>query len=263
MAELLSLQGADVISAPSLKEVPLESNREAFEFADRLFDGRIDVLIFLTGVGARTLLETLSTRRPKEEILSAFSKIPIVPRGPKPVRVLAEWKIAPALLVPEPNTWKELVASLDAASQSIPLSRRTVALQEYGEPNEPLVEALRERGAEVLRVPVYRWTLPDDTRPLEEAVKSVCAGKADALVFTTSVQVTHVLAIADKLKLATEFRRALGSVVIASVGPDCTRTLIESGLRADIEPESPKMGPLAVALADRAAGMLKKLRARA
>ena len=52
---------------------------------------------------------------------------------------------------------------------------------------------------------------------------------------------------------------ALLTYGVASVGPDCSKTLRENGVRVDVEPESPKMGPLVVALAEKAPGLLAKL----
>ena len=42
--------------SPSMREVPLEHNQPAIDFANRLITGQIDVVIFLTGVGTRHLL---------------------------------------------------------------------------------------------------------------------------------------------------------------------------------------------------------------
>src|SRR3990167_7772440 len=53
MADLVRVQGGNPISAPAMKEVPIENNPEAFKFGELLFQGKIDVLILLTGVGDR------------------------------------------------------------------------------------------------------------------------------------------------------------------------------------------------------------------
>jgi hypothetical protein len=43
--------------SPSLREVPLEDQRSAIDFAHRLLIGKIGIVIFQTGVGFRQLLE--------------------------------------------------------------------------------------------------------------------------------------------------------------------------------------------------------------
>ncbi len=259
VADLVSVQGGRTLQAPSMKEVPLSENRPALAFGERLLKGDIHALVLLTGVGTKALLSVLETVHPRADVLAAFARIPLVARGPKPVRVLAEWGLQSAVMVPEPNTWKEIVATLDAAKETLPLQGRTVAVQEYGVENPELAAALEERGASVVRVPVYRWALPDDTRPLEEAVRAIAEGRVHAAVFTTSVQIVHALEIARRLGLEEAFRAGLARTVVGSVGPDCSKTLRETGVRVDVEPESPKMGPLVLALAENGPRILAAL----
>ena len=42
--------------------------------------------------------------------------------------------------------------------------------------NPELLEALRQRGAEVFPVPIYRWALPEDTGPLKKVLGEIIAG---------------------------------------------------------------------------------------
>jgi uroporphyrinogen-III synthase len=44
---------------------------------------------------------------------------------------------------------------------------------------------------------------------------------------------------------------ARGPVVVASVGPVCTKRMLEAGFRVDVEPDHPHMGNLILALAER------------
>lgn len=258
LADLVRVQGGNPISAPAMKEVPIENNPEAFKFGDLLFEGKIDILILLTGVGARALVSALETRRPKADILAAFKRTVIVPRGPKPIRALNEWGVPFAVTVPEPNTWKEILKSLDDNAEQIPLKGKTVAVQEYGVSNPDLLEGLKKRGAEVLRVPVYRWALPDDLEPLESSIRQIVEGKIHVAVFTTAVQSDHLFKVADRMNLSSALKKAFEKIVIASIGPDCTQTLVSHGLKVDIQPENSKMGPLIVAVADRARNLLSK-----
>ena len=135
-----------VISAPSMQEIPLEKNPEAFQFADKLFAGHIDMLICMTGVGTKILVEILSTRTPKEKIIAALSKTNIVARGPKPVKALKDLGIPITITIPEPNTWFEILEELDLNRKSISLEGKTVAIQEYGVANEDLIKGLKKRG---------------------------------------------------------------------------------------------------------------------
>jgi uroporphyrinogen-III synthase len=181
----------------------------------------------------------------------------IIVRGPKPAAVLREWKVRIDHQVPEPNTWRDLVAMLDAR---LPVASKRVAVQEYGEPNPELYQALLERQAEVIRVPVYRWALPQETGPLLAAIRATIAGQFDALIFTSAQQVRNLLTLAETNGLRDEWRASARKCVIASIGPTASETLHEQGLPADLEPEHPKMGHLVQAVATNALAIARKKR---
>jgi uroporphyrinogen decarboxylase len=243
-ARLVRNHGGVAISAPTMKEVPLESNEQAFAFADALLAGQVDVVLFLTGVGTRTLFAAWQTRFDPAGLVAALSKTTVVARGPKPVRALRDLGVPITITVPEPNTWRELLLTLDEAAEAVELSGARVAIQEYGVSNDELVRELEQRGAKITRVPVYRWELPDDLTPLEDAIGQVIARTVDVLLFTSSNQVYNLLAVAEKLGVEAEFRRAVAEVVVGSIGPVCTETLREHGFLVDFEPSHPKLGTL-------------------
>jgi uroporphyrinogen-III synthase len=257
MRALVERQGGIVTIAPSMREVPLGENPEAFAFAERLFAGEIDIVILLTGVGTRALAEVLESKYSREQFLTAVQKCTIIVRGPKPAAVLREWKVRIDHQVPEPNTWRDLLALLDA---KVPVAGKRVAVQEYGEPNPELYEALEQRKAEVVRVPVYRWALPEDTGPLTTAVQRTIAGEFDVLMFTSAQQLRNVLQVAESAGVRDQWLSAARRCVIASIGPTASETLSEAGLPPDIEPEHPKMGHLVQAVAREAREVLRRKR---
>ncbi len=230
-----------------MREVPLEANAEAFAFAERLFRGEFDMMILLTGVGTRLLNQAIETRFPSGAFAGALRKLTVVARGSKPMAVLREWGVPVTVAVPEPNTWKEILASIDGRSE------RNVAVQEYGRSSPELIDGLRALGAEVTSVPVYQWDLPLDLGPLREAVRRLVNGESDVILFTTSIQVVHLFKVAGDDHAV---RGALKKMVIASVGPTTTETLADFGLTADLEPSHPKMGFLVNETAARAAELL-------
>ncbi len=243
-ARLVHNAGGVAIPAPTMKEVPLESNDAAFALADALLAGEVDVVLFLTGVGTRTLFSAWQTRYELPRLVEALSRTTVVARGPKPVQALRDLGVAITITVPEPNTWRELLLTLDEAAESVELSRARVAIQEYGVSNDDLVRELERRGAVVRRVPVYRWELPDDVRPLEDAIRQVLARTADVLLFTSSNQAYSLLTVLRRMGVEDAFRHALREVVVGSVGPVCSETLGEHGFQVDFEPSHPKLGTL-------------------
>jgi uroporphyrinogen-III synthase len=254
MGELIRRQGGDPFVAPSMREAPIENNPEAFEFAERLFRGGFDLMIFLTGVGTRALDKVLASRYPPGKFAEALRKITVAARGPKPLAALREMQVPVTVTAPEPNTWRELLAALEGRAE------RKIAVQEYGKPNVELLDALRVKGAEVTAVRVYQWDLPEDVAPLREAVHRIAEGRADVAMFTTSIQIPHLFRIATEERLAEPMQQALRRMVIASIGPTTTETLEEFGLAPDITPSHPKMGFLVKETAEQAAAILQRKR---
>lgn len=263
LAKLISRYGGEAVVAPAMREVPLDSNREALSFAESLLAGGFDMVIFLTGVGTRAVLGAVETKYRRADFIAALQRVKVVPRGPKPTAVLRELSVIPALTVPEPNTWRELLQVLDEAANSSPefrLRGARVALQEYGVSNPELISGLTERGALVTRVPVYQWALPENTSPLECAIQEIAAGSIDVVFFTTSVQVTHLFQIAAKMRLEEPMRQGLRRAIVASIGPTTSEELVRKRIQPDLEPSHPKMGFLVKETAEKAAALLAKKR---
>jgi len=263
MAKLIAAYGGTPIVAPSMREVPLESNTEAISFARTLGSNGFDMVIFLTGVGTRALARVVETVYPIAQFAEALRRIVVVARGPKPVAALKELGVAVTLAVPEPNTWRDLLRALDEKAGSLPLAGRRVAVQEYGASNPELLAGLAQRGARVTRVPVYQWALPEDTGPLRAAVRTIASGEADVVVFTTSVQIVHLLQIAREMGLEEEVRRGLARIVVGSIGPVTSEELRERGISPDFEPVHPKMGFLLNEAGQRGRQLLEEKRRKA
>src|SRR5262245_22526489 len=254
LARLIEKFGGRAFVSPSMREVPIEQNREAIDFAHRLITGEIDVMIFLTGVGFRHLLATVEKHVERQRYLNALADITTICRGPKPVAAMAEAGLKPTHRVPEPNTWREVLATIDG---NVPIANHAVGLQEYGITNRSLIAGLEARGAKVVNVRVYQWDLPEDTRPLEENIRAIVGGDRDVLVFTSAHQVANLLRMAQQLGVEQPLRDALRQMAIASVGPTTSEMLREHELPVDIEPEHPKMGPLVATAAEKAGEILE------
>lgn len=260
MAKLIENNGGKATVAPSMREIPLASNTEAIAFARTLAEGGFDIVIFLTGVGTRALTRVVETVYPVEQFVGTLRKITIVARGPKPVAALKELGVPVTVAVPEPNTWRDLLRTLDEKADSVPLKGRNVAVQEYGTSNPELLAGLSERGARVTRVPVYEWGLPEDVEPLRAAVTAIARDEFDVILFTTGMQVNHLFQVAADVNQEDSMRRGLSKLLIASIGPVTSERLREFGLQSDIEPTHPKMGYLVSETAQRSAEILQQKR---
>jgi uroporphyrinogen-III synthase len=258
MEALIRREGGDPFVAPSVQERALEDHRETLKFVDRLDAGEFDLVVCMTGAGLSFLRElaiadsditTLS--RLAEGLRSTF----IVSRGPKPVPILRELGARAQVVVPEPNTWKEVVAAVAGRPE------RRIAVQEYGRPNPEMTAALEALGATVTPFAIYRWDLPSDIGPLREAARRLADRNIDVVLFTSSIQLDHLFEVARQMGIEPEVTSALKhDVAIASVGPIMTEALEEAGLPIDIVPQHPKMAALVKAAAELAGPAIEKKR---
>ncbi|HEV2171632.1 MAG TPA: uroporphyrinogen-III synthase, partial [Candidatus Binatus sp.] len=260
VAAMIERRGGVAIVAPAMREVPLEDNHAALDFAERLLCGEFDAVIFMTGVGTRALFAAMETRHQRSALLSALAAVTTVARGPKPIRAMRDLGIEPAIVVPEPNTWREVLSALAA---QVELRSKRVAIQEYGVSNHDLTAGLEARGAQVTIVPVYRWTLPADRAPLRAALNTIVTGAADVAIFTSSNQVTNVMQLAEAEGLGDGVRRGFARMAVGSIGPVCSEQLRAYGLSVDFEPQHSKLGHLVKEAAEQAAPILVARRAAA
>ena len=254
IAQLITNNGGQPTVAPSTREVP-DSNPEELKFAASLLQDEFAVVIFMTGVGTRALVQAVEPVCSRVQFVAALSRTKVVARGPKPIAVLRELGVPVTLAVPEPNTWREILQVLNQNKETVPLEGKKVAVQEHGGPSQELYEGLRERGAQVVAVHVYQWSLPEDTAPLREAASALSRKEFDVVMFTSSVQLVHLLQIAEEMKLRDDVLRGLNAAVIASIGPVTSETLREHGVEVDLEPTHPKMGFLVKEAAEQTVGL--------
>ena len=247
MFALIARYGGAAFVAPSVVERPIDSNEELFVHTDRLMAGDFDLVVLMTATGLAYWRDASIARYPAEQFTAALGRTTLVSRGPKPVVVLHQMGLKPAIIVPEPNTWQEMVPLIAQRDE------RRIAVQEYGRGNPEFVAALESLGGVVTPVCIYRWELPTDTGPLREAARRIAQRECDVVIFTTSIQLTHLLQVAAADGIEREVLRALAdNIVVASVGPIMDAALITHGLNPDIIPAHPKMGILVRAAAENA-----------
>jgi uroporphyrinogen-III synthase len=254
MENLIVREGGIPFVAPSVKERALDDDETAFRFVERLEVDEFDMVICMTAVGLALLRDTAARRMPLERLSEALRRVTIVSRGPKPVGVLKSLEVPIHIMIPEPNTWKEIVDAVAGRRE------RRIAVQEYGRPGREMNEALEALGATVTPIALYKWELPDDLAPLREAVQRLASRQCDVVLFTSSIQLDHLLEIAGTLGLETEVRAALSEEVVASIGPVMTAALTAKGLVPDIVPRHPKMWALVKAASEESAPVLARKR---
>src|SRR6266849_1362639 len=149
MEQLIRRHGGDPFVAPSVREIPFEQHDEVFRWAERLFAGEFDMAVLMTGVGLAYLRDIVVQGYSQEMFVDALRRLTVVSRGPKPLAVLNELGLTGRIMIPEPNTWKEIVPVIAARPE------RRITIQEYGRPNPEFCAALEALGAEVTPIAIY------------------------------------------------------------------------------------------------------------
>ncbi|MGB7346338.1 MAG: uroporphyrinogen-III synthase, partial [Pirellulaceae bacterium] len=216
MDRMITRHGGVAHVSPSMREVPIDPNREAIDFAHRVMTGEVHVVVLMTGVGFRYLLRAIERHVDRQRFLDSLSDIVTICRGPKPATAMREVGLKPTHRAPEPNTWREVLATID---QHVPIANQTIGLQEYGVSNASLVAGLEARGATVQPVRVYGWEFPADVAPLQDNIRAIAAGQRDLVLFTSAHQVVNMLRMAEQMQMVDQLRLGLQGTVIASIGP--------------------------------------------
>ena len=243
-AELIEKHGGRPLHAPALAEVQdLDRDAIARLVAD-LEANPPAVAIFQTGVGTRALFDATDALGLTARLLALLAKATVAVRGPKPTGVLRGRGVRMDLSAKDPFTTVEVLEMLEQT----PVSGRRVVVQRYGVTNAELEGALKARGASVIEIPTYRWSLPQDTRPLVELMDALDQHRVDAVAVTNAAQVYNLFGLADKLGRTDALRAGLNGALVASVGPVTSDALKKFGVTVGLEASPPKLGPLMTAL---------------
>lgn len=249
MSRLIEKFGGTPFVSPSMREIPADRNQAAIDFANNVMIGGVDVVVILTGVGFRYLVNSIERYIDKQRFLNCLQDIVTIARGPKPTAVLREFGLQPTVRVPEPNTWREILQVVD---QGLSVANLDTVILEYGKPNPSLTAGLEARGAIVESLSIYRWALPEDTAPLQANIERLIRGELDVVMLTSAQQLINVLDYAGQLGLEEQVRAALLQVPILSIGPTTSEALRENGFEVAFEPSNAKMGNLVAEFAEKA-----------
>lgn len=233
--------------APAVREVSVDGAEAVGNLIDRLEEGRLELVVFLTGAGVDSLVAAAERLGRLAALEAGLRGVTTVCRGHKPRAALRRRGLPASVLVAEPYTTADVIETLAALRPD----GRGVAVVHYGERNAEIADALLDRQCTVLDVCVYMWALPEDVRPLEEVIDEIIDGEVDAVAFTSQVQVRHLLEVAAGRKRTLKLMHALSTrVVVAAVGPTCAQALRAVGVQPGVVPTNPKMGAMVVALAE-------------
>ncbi len=244
LGELVARRGGTALLAPALDEVPDIEPQAVVSLLGRWRADPYRMVIFQTGVGTRALFQAADSLHLTDGMLQLLAQATVVVRGPKPVGELNARQVRIDIRAASPFTTETVLEAI----AGVALEGAAVLVQRYGAPNQALREVLVTRGARVEEIATYRWALPKDVRPLERLLDELTAARVDAVVFTSAVQVKHLFAVAERKGRAAALPALMRRLIVASIGPVCSRALVEHGVTPTFEADPPKLGPLIAGL---------------
>jgi uroporphyrinogen III methyltransferase/synthase len=208
LADRLRALGAEVVEAPAIRIVALDG--PALSLAG------YDLICLTSPNGVRLLFDRLFGAGLDARALAGVRVAAI---GPGTAAALRSYGVVADVVPPERFVAEGLVEAL----ADVPVTRALVARAAVA--RDVLVDALRERGAEVDVVALYETA----AEPLSETqVAAVVA--ADYVTFTSSSTVRFLVAALGGAGLALSGR-------LVSIGPVTTATLRDHGLEPHVEAE--------------------------
>ncbi|MFF6951717.1 uroporphyrinogen-III synthase [Streptomyces iakyrus] len=236
---LLQRRGAAVLHAPALRIVPLADDSELLAATKEIIEQVPDIVVATTAIGFRGWVEAADGWGLGEELLARLGGVRIMARGPK-----VKGAVRAAGLTEEWSPSSESMAEVLDRLLEEGVDGLRIAIQLHGEPLPGFVEALREGGAEVVGVPVYRWMPPEDITPVDRLLDATVCRALDAVTFTSAPAAASLLSRAEERGLLDEVLAALGhDVLSACVGPVTALPLQSRGIDT-IQPERFRLGPL-------------------
>lgn len=245
LTRLLERRGAQVVATPAIHIVALPDDGELLAATRDCLSAPLDIVVATTGIGFRGWLEAADQWGLADKLAHHLSTARIVTRGPKArgaVRAAGledDWS-------PESESSAEVLDHLLEGR----LAGCRVAVQLHGEPQPEFCDALRDAGAIVIEVAVYRWVLADDDGALSRLVEMAIGRQLEAITYTSAPAVLSMLRLAATLGVEQAFVHALRTdVVPICVGPVCAAPLAELGV-ASVVPDRSRLGALVRAAVD-------------
>jgi uroporphyrinogen-III synthase len=254
LGALLQRRGAAVMHAPALRIVSLPDDTELLAATKQLVDHAPDVVIATTAIGFRGWIEAADGWGIGDALLARLGGVELLARGPKVRGAIRAAGLREAWS-PASESMAEVLDRL--LEQGVEGHR--VGIQLHGEPLPGFIEALREAGAEVVGVPVYRWMPPEDIAPVDRLLDALVARALDAVSFTSAPAAAALLDRAERRGMQGEVLDALRHDVLpACVGP-VTALPLEARDVPTFQPERFRLGPLVQLVARELPGRVRPL----
>ncbi|WP_230464892.1 uroporphyrinogen-III synthase, partial [Nocardia seriolae] len=245
LGTLLARRGANIVSAPAIRIIPLADDTELERVTRRLVDDPPQITVATTGIGFRGWMEAAEGWGLAEELRDTLGSTRMLARGPK-----AKGAIRAAELREEWSPASESSAEVLDHLLAEGVEGVRIAVQLHGattewEPVPDFCEVLRMAEGDVVPVPVYRWVPPDDRTPMDRLIEGIVTAGLDCVTFTSAPAVASLLMRAKETGLLEAVLHAFRTRVLpACVGPITAAPLEELGVTTSM-PGRARLGALA------------------
>jgi uroporphyrinogen-III synthase len=246
--DLLRRRGATTLHGATMRIVPLADDTELAATTRSLLDAPPAVVVATTGQGFRGWLEVADEWGLGERLRGVLGDAAVLARGPKARGAIRGAGLREAWAAEATESSPEVLDHLLAGGEG-ELAGRRVAVQLHGDPMTAFLGALREQGADVVEVPVYRWEPPPDLPAVDGLIAAILAGELDAVTFTSAPAVEGLLHRAETLgrtdALLAAFRGGPDGegVLACAVGPVTAAPLEVRGVPS-IAPDRFRLGAM-------------------
>jgi uroporphyrinogen-III synthase len=245
-------RGATVLHAPTLRIVPLVEDQLLLDATRRLLADPPGDVVVTTGIGLRGWVEAADARGVAPELHQVLAGARLLARGPKARGAIRAAGLVEAWAA-ETEMTSEIVDRLLAEPESV-VGRR-IGFQLHGVADDDQVRRLREAGALVEAVPVYRWGPAPSAAVVLQGIETICARGCDAVVFTSAPGAQALLDAATEAGRLDDMLEAMAcDVVPAAVGDVTAGPLRRAGLDP-LVPDRARLGALVRCLADHLEGL--------
>ncbi|MDD9372030.1 MAG: uroporphyrinogen-III synthase, partial [Acidimicrobiales bacterium] len=235
-----------MLHGPAIRTHPVTVDGAFADAIEELIARPPEVTVLSTGIGVRGVIEAAEVLGRAEALIAALATSRVFVRGPKAhgaavtVGLRVEWSTANGVS-------SEILEELGRGG----IAGVRIGLQLDGAMNQPLADALVKLGADVVPIPVYRWSLPDDTAPAIRLVQAVADRRVDAVTFTARPQIESLCEIAENEGVLGALQRGFEKgVVVACVGPVCAKAAVDAGFGDPVVPVRPRLGSMVMTLAE-------------
>ncbi len=259
-AALLERRGAGVLHAAAIRIIPLVDDEQLRHATEAVLADPPDVMITTTGIGFRGWIEAADGWGLADELVGKLAGTRILARGPKATGAIRAAGLREQWSPPGESSSELISHLLDEGIDGLRVGIQLHGATTDWEPLPDLCDVLREAGATVIPIPVYRWVPPDDLGPMTAMIDAIIGAEIDAVTFTSAPAVASMLGHAEKLGVLDALLNALRVTVPAICVGNITAGPLHALGVPTIAPNRFRLGALARLVADELPRRTQRLR---